>query len=103
MYKRQQLESLSPLLSVKNQNGVVRNLYNSLFEKQQAIFRNKKQEINLLQEKLIALNPSEILSRGYSITFNEKGEAIDNANKLDQGQIVVTQLAKGKFKSRVEN
>ena len=65
--------------------------------------KNKKQEINLLQEKLIALNPSEILSRGYSITFNEKGEAIDNANKLDQGQIVVTQLAKGKFKSRVEN
>ena len=98
-----QLESLSPLLSVKNQNGVVRNLFNSLFEKQQAILRNKKQEINLLQEKLIALNPSEILSRGYSITFNEKGEAIDNANKLDQGQIVVTQLAKGKFKSRVEN
>ena len=98
-----QTESLSPLLSVKNQNGVVRNLFNSLFEKQQAILRNKKQEINLLQEKLIALNPSEILSRGYSITFNEKGEAIDNANKLDQGQIVVTQLAKGKFKSRVEN
>ena len=98
-----QLESLSPLLSVKNQNGVVRNLFNSLFEKQQAILRNKKQEINLLQEKLIALNPSEILSRGYSITFNEKGEAIDNANKLHQGQIVVTQLSKGKFKSRVEN
>ena len=30
-------------------------------------------------------------------------EAIDNADKLDEGQIVTTQLAKGKFKSRVES
>ena len=44
-----------------------------------------------------------MLSTRPRITFNEKGEAIDNANKIDQGQIVVTQLAKGKFKSRVEN
>ena len=30
-------------------------------------------------------------------------QAIDNADKLDEGQIVTTQLAKGKFKSRVES
>mgnify|MGYP005737268941 FL=1 len=82
---------------------MVINLFNSLCEKQKVILTDNKQEINLLQEKLIALNPSQILNRGYSITFNEQGEAIDNANKLDEGQIVTTQLAKGKFKSRVEN
>ena len=98
-----QLESLSPLLDIKNQKSIVINLFNSLCEKQKVILSDNKQEINLLQEKLIALNPSQILNRGYSITFNEQGEAIDNANKLDEGQIVTTQLAKGKFKSRVEN
>ena len=98
-----QLESLSPLLDIKNYKSTVTNLLNSLSEKQKVILKNKKQAINLLHEKLVALNPSQILNRGYSITFNEKGEAIDNANKLDDGQIVVTQLAKGKFKSRVEN
>ena len=98
-----QLESLSPLLHIKNQKSIVINLFNSLCEKQKVILTDNKQEINLLQEKLIALNPSQILNRGYSITFNEQGEAIDNANKLDEGQIVTTQLAKGKFKSRVEN
>ena len=98
-----QLESLSPLLEIKNNKSTVTNLFNSLSEKQKVILKNKKQAINLLHEKLLALNPSQILNRGYSITFNEKGEAIDNANKLDDGQIVVTQLAKGKFKSRVEN
>ena len=79
------------------------NLFKSLLEKQKIVLRNKKQDINLMQEKLIALNPSQILNRGYSITFNEQGEAIDNADKLDEGQIVTTQLAKGKFKSRVES
>ena len=98
-----QLESLSPLLDIKNNKSTVTNLFNSLSEKQKVILKNKKQAINFLHEKLVALNPSQILNRGYSITFNEKGEAIDNANKLDDGQIVVTQLAKGKFKSRVEN
>ena len=98
-----QLESLSPLLDIKNNKSTVTNLFNSLSEKQKVILKNKKQAINLLHEKLVALNPSQILNRGYSITFNEQGEAIDNANKLDDGQIVVTQLAKGKFKSRVEN
>ena len=98
-----QLESLSPLLGIKNQKSSVMNLFNSLSQKQKVILKTKKQEINLLQEKLIALNPSQILNRGYSITFNEQGEAIDNANKLSGGQVVTTQLAKGKFKSRVEN
>ena len=98
-----QLESLSPVMEIKNQKSMILNLFKSLLEKQKIVLRNKKQDINLMQEKLIALNPSQILNRGYSITFNEQGEAIDNADKLDEGQIVTTQLAKGKFKSRVES
>ena len=98
-----QLESLSPDMEIKNQKSIVMNLFKSLLEKQKIILRNKKQDMNLTQEKLIALNPSQILNRGYSITFNEQGEAINNPDKLHDGQIVTTQLAKGKFKSRVEN
>ena len=98
-----QLESLSPVMEIKNQKSMIVNLFKSLLEKQKIVLRNKKQDINLMQEKLIALNPSQILNRGYSITFNEQGEAIDNADKLDEGQIVTTQLAKGKFRSRVES
>ena len=90
-------------MEIKNQKSMIVNLFKSLLEKQKIVLRNKKQDINLMQEKLIALNPSQILNRGYSITFNEQGEAIDNADKLDEGQIVTTQLAKGKFKSRVES
>ncbi len=100
---RTQFDALSPLFEVKNQKNMVMNLLKSLLEKQKMLLRNKKQDMNLMQEKLIALNPSQILNRGYSITFNEQGKAIDDPNKLDEGQIITTQLAKGKFKSRVEN
>lgn len=98
-----QLESLSPVMEIKSQKSMVINLFRSLQEKQKTILRNKKQDMNLMQEKLIALNPSQILNRGYSITFNEKGEAVNSPDKLHDGEIVTTQLAKGKFKSRVEN
>ena len=98
-----QLESVSPLLSIKNQKSIVVNLLKSLYEKQKSILKNKRQGTILLQEKLIALNPSQILNRGYSITFNENGEAVDDVVNLNEGQLVTTQLAKGKFKSRVEN
>tara|TARA_Y200000002_G_scaffold177232_1_gene146069 strand:- start:644 stop:1999 length:1356 start_codon:yes stop_codon:yes gene_type:complete len=98
-----QLESLSPVMEIKNQKSMLINLFKSLLEKQQTILRNKKQDMNLMQEKLIALNPSQILNRGYSITFNEQGEAVNNPDKLHDGEIITTQLAKGKFKSRVEN
>jgi len=98
-----QLESLSPVMEIKNQKSMTINLFKSLLEKQQTILRNKKQDMNLMQEKLIALNPSQILNRGYSITFNEQGEAVNNPDKLHDGEIITTQLAKGKFKSRVEN
>ena len=98
-----QIESLSPLTAVKNQKSIVNGLFNSLSDRQEIMLKSKKQSIKLMQEKLIALNPTEILNRGYSITFNEKGEAIDDVANLNERQLVTTQLAKGKFKSRVEN
>ena len=97
------LESLSPGLTINNQRSLLNSFLNSLSDKQKIILKNKKQKLKLMHEKLIALNPREILNRGYSITFSEKGDAIDNADSLKQGQIVTTPLAKGKFKSRVEN
>ena len=97
------LESLSPGLAINNQRSLLNSFSNSLSDKQKIILKNKKQKLKLMHEKLIALNPREILNRGYSITFSEKGDAIDNADSLKQGQIVTTQLAKGKFKSIVEN
>ena len=52
---------------------------------------------------MIALNPSEILNRGYSITFDENGKPIANAKDINQGDVITTQLAKGKVKSKVTN
>jgi len=55
----------------------------------------------LIHEKLIALNPSEILNRGYSITFDENGRSIASAKNITHGDVITTQLANGKIKSKV--
>ena len=46
--------------------------------------------------------PKEILKRGYSITYNDKGKIIKSSKKLARGDRLVTQLSDGKVQSKVE-
>ena len=70
-------------------------------EKHKTMINNKQGLLKLMHEKLIALNPGEILNRGYSITFDEKGKTIASAKNITNGDLITTQLADGKIKSKV--
>tara|TARA_B100000575_G_scaffold293766_1_gene306259 strand:+ start:1331 stop:2686 length:1356 start_codon:yes stop_codon:yes gene_type:complete len=59
-------------------------------------------KINNFEQQLISLSPKEILNRGYSITYGEKGEIIKSAKKLSGGEKLITQLSDGKIQSKVE-
>ena len=72
-----------------------------IFEKHKTMINNKRGLLKLMHEKLIALNPGEILKRGYSITFDEKGKTIVSAENITHGDLLTTQLADGKIKSKV--
>ena len=55
-----------------------------------------------LAEKLISLNPLNILSRGYSVTFAEPdGAIIKDAAGVRSGDIIKTVLFKGTVRSKV--
>ena len=95
------INSLSPLLSIKNKKNQIINLKKEICEKQKTTILNKQGLLKLIHEKLIALNPSEILNRGYSITFDENGKSIASAKKIAHGDLITTQLADGKIKSKV--
>jgi exodeoxyribonuclease VII large subunit len=95
------INSLSPLLSIANKKNQIINLKKEIFEKQKTSILNKQGLLKLIHEKLIALNPSEILNRGYSITFDENGKSITSAKKITHGDVITTQLADGKIKSKV--
>jgi exodeoxyribonuclease VII large subunit len=54
-----------------------------------------------LTRALEALSPLAILNRGYSITFDEKGNALQTATQVKPGDILQTRLAKGTIQSQV--
>ncbi len=61
----------------------------------------REKELASASGKLKALSPLAVLERGYSITFKEN-KVIKNAALLEKGERILTRLAKGEVKSRVE-
>ena len=62
-----------------------------------------KQQVQLLEHKkatLEALNPNNVISRGYSLTVDEKGHPVD-LKKVSKGQVIKTILKDGTLKSEV--
>ena len=57
--------------------------------------------LELLQQAVKSHDPILLLSKGYSIT-TYGGKVVRNANDLQKGDVIVTQLQKGKVKSVVE-
>ena len=57
--------------------------------------------LELLQQAVKSHDPSLLLAKGYSITTCG-GKVVRNANNLQKGDVIVTQLQKGKVKSVVE-
>ena len=95
------INSLSPLVSIANRKNQIMYFKKEIFEKHKTMIDNKRGLLKLMYEKLIALNPGEILKRGYSITFDEKGKTIVSAENIAHGDLLTTQLADGKIKSKV--
>ncbi len=64
--------------------------------------REKNQAFHHWVGKLEALSPLAILSRGYSITFNGKGELVKEAGRVRPGEVLRTRLHQGLVYSKVE-
>ncbi len=50
---------------------------------------------------LSALSPLKVLTRGYSVTFDAGGHAIDDANAVKVGETIHTRLNHGEIESVV--
>ncbi|OGT26005.1 MAG: hypothetical protein A3I77_02985 [Gammaproteobacteria bacterium RIFCSPLOWO2_02_FULL_42_14] len=62
-----------------------------------------KETLTHLKQTLTALNPRNILKRGYSITRNQKtGQLIRHAKEVSPNDMMITQLSDGEILSRVE-
>lgn len=58
--------------------------------------------MQMLEQRVKALDPTVLLQRGYSITLHN-GHAVRKASQLRAGDTIVTRLAEGEVKSTVNN
>ena len=65
-------------------------------------FLAENHRLQLMEEKLKALDPQLLLKRGYSITLH-KGRAVKDATTLKAGDEIETRLAQGLIHSIVKN
>lgn len=60
------------------------------------------QRLQRLSSLVHTLGPDATFARGFSITMDEDGKIIKDASQLKAGDVLVSQLAKGKLKSLVK-
>jgi len=61
-----------------------------------------KSKLDLLKSKIDLSNPTNILNKGYSITFSEDGKVVKDINQLSTGERISVRVANGTIKSKVE-
>jgi exodeoxyribonuclease VII large subunit len=59
--------------------------------------------LNGLQAKLLALNPTDVLKRGYSVVSKKDGRVIRSHSDIAAGEELAVQVSDGKFAVRVSN
>lgn len=72
-------------------NGLMKNL-----------LENKKQQINYLNSILDSLSPLKVVSRGYSLLTDKKGELIKKVGQIKKGNLLSAQLSDGRLQVEVK-
>lgn len=60
------------------------------------------QHLELLQEKLVTLDPEAVLKRGYAVVRNQNGEIVRSRGKLNVGDELLVKLSEGEIKVEVK-
>ena len=81
-------------INLKKSNNVLYKNIDTIIYQNKLILQNKAKNLNIL-------SPLSTLSRGYSITKNNKGELIQNIDSVNIGDTLKTKLKNGKIISKV--
>ncbi|MCE9945402.1 exodeoxyribonuclease VII large subunit [Aeromonas rivipollensis] len=97
---RLQARSPSTLLAAgKRRHQLAEERLHSLMNKRQDLAAHR---LAMLSARLDGISPLATLGRGYSITRTPSGEVISRAAQVSPGQQLVTMLAEGELRVRVE-
>ena len=87
------------LLTEKHQ---IQMLQSRFMQSVRFMFQNAKLKLENLQARYIALDPALQLKRGYSLTYTADGRLLRSSSDMHPGDQIITRLADGTFKSKVE-
>lgn len=95
------LKNTGPRITQKYE-GPLERLSAAMLNRPAAIIQTKQASLNLLTEKLNALNPSAVLSRGFAIVRSAKtNKIVKEASQVKDGSLVEITLEKDKIKAVV--
>ena len=86
---------------VEDMKEDVTSLSEELHEAMQDKLEYLAREIKSRKDQLEALNPKQVLNRGYSISMNEKGQVIASIKDVKPGEKIKTSLKDGNVTSTV--
>ena len=97
-------EAIPRLFSIvkTRQEAKIAALYTRLPMLIERRFTSESHRLQLMDEKLKALDPTLLLARGYSITMHN-GRAVKDASQLPPGAEIETRLAKGTIHSVIKS
>src|SRR5699024_3692483 len=64
---------------------------------------HQKRKSALLMEKLILLNPLEIMKRGFAVPYTDDGQIISSSRQVQQDDFISVQLSDGEIDCQVLN
>ncbi len=92
----------SPAFYAKEQLAVVSELKTKLEAMSVRFVDQRTAEINELKVRLDALNPGNVLNRGYSYVCDKNGKAIESVKSVSKGDNVSIVLSDGKLLSEIK-
>jgi len=107
---RQHLNALSGAQALKSPYGYLQQkeqnlqlLTNRLITAQSQNITRKKQQYIAYVSKLDAMSPLKVLSRGYAMAQNERGEVLRSVSQVELGERISISMSDGKISATVMN
>jgi len=92
----------NPESMINNQKIYLDSLNKSFENSISKITEAKKKELSVMVSKLDGLSPLGTLSRGFSVTKDEKGNVLRSVKQVKKGDLLKVTLTDGEINTRVE-
>lgn len=96
------LDAIRPEALLTLEQERIQRLGRSLDQATERCLQEIRQQLARYHDLLRSLNPTEVLRRGYTLTYDAAGQLVASAHALQAGDQLTTRFADGSVISRVE-